>query len=423
MSGRFPLQWKQSERVPVVRLYSGMHLLSSTVNAVAWLIALAWLYKFAEAARGLKTVPNLLAPEYDTDPRGCPKLAVIVPARNEAKDIAGCLESLLSQDYANLHIIAVDDRSTDETGAIIERLTRAHSDRLELIHVTQLPPGWLGKTHAMALAARTAIASHQPEYLLFTDGDIFFSPNAIRRALVEAVATQADHFVVLPTTLSKTFGEGMLLSFLQVMSMWAVRIWRVADPNAKRDALGVGAFNLIRTSVYQQIGGFDVAAMEILEDLDLGKRVKIAGFRQRVATAPGMVSVHWAAGAMGIVTGMTKNMFAVFRFRIELLLGAAVSMVVFCIAPAFFIAHSGTRIAGLLPFASAAGLYGLSSRTSRISPFYVLTLPIAAAVVVYSMLRSTAITLLRGGVTWRGTFYPLNELRRHADGSPLSRLR
>jgi hypothetical protein len=89
----------------------------------------------------------------------------------------------------------------------------------------------------------------------------------------------------------------------------------------------------------------------------------------------------------------------------------------FCIAPALCLAHSGTRIAGLLTLASAAGLYGLSGRISRISPFYVLTLPIAAAVVVYSMLRSTVITVSRGGVTWRGTFYPLSELRRHADGS------
>lgn len=398
-----------------------MHLLSSTLNVVAWLIALAWLYKFVEAARGLRTVPNLLTPECDTSPAGNPMLTVIVPARNEAEDIAGCLESLLRQDYPNLRIIGVDDRSTDETGAIMERLARGHSDRLELIHVMELPPGWLGKTHAMALAARTAIERHQPDYLLFTDGDIFFRPDAIRRALVEAAVTQADHFVVLPTTLSKTFGEGMLLSFLQVMSMWSIRIWRVADPGAKRDALGVGAFNMIRTSVYQQIGGFDAAAMEILEDLDLGKRVKSAGYRQRVATGPGMVSVHWAAGALGIVTGMTKNLFAVFRFSIELLLGAAAWMVAFCIAPVFFLAHHGTRVAGVLTLVSAAGLYGLSSRTSRISPFHVLTLPIAAAVVVYSMLRSMVISVWRGGVTWRGTFYPLKDLRRHSDGSPLSR--
>jgi GT2 family glycosyltransferase len=391
-----------------------MHLLFLALNVAAWLIALAWLYKLLEAARGLATVPNLLAPEYDVTPTGSPSLTVIVPARNEAEDIAACLESLLNQDYANLQIIAVNDRSTDATGAIMQTLACSHSDRLEILTVEELPANWLGKTNAMAIAARNAIENHHPDYLLFTDADIVFRPDAIRRALAQAVATQADHFVLLPTTLVETVGEGMLLSFLQVMSMWAIRVWRVADPKAKRDALGVGAFNLLRTPVYQQIGGFDVAAMEILEDLELGKRVKQAGFRQRAATGPGLVSVHWAAGAQGIVTGMTKNLFAVFRFRMELLLAAAASMALFCIVPVAFLVLSGTRIAGILTAISAMGLYVLSSRTSRISPVFALTLPIAAVLVVYSMLRSMAITLFRGGVTWRGTFYPLKELREHA---------
>jgi glycosyltransferase involved in cell wall biosynthesis len=391
-----------------------MHLLSLALIVAAWLIAFAWLYKLLEAARGLATVPNLTAAAYDVAPAGSPSLAVIVPARNEAEDIAACLKSLLNQDYANLRIIAVDDRSTDGTGTIMGELALAHSDRLEVLTVTELPANWLGKTHAMALAARTAIETHQPDYLLFTDADILFRPDALRRALAQALATQADHFVLLPTTLVNTRGEGMLLSFLQVMSMWAIRVWRVEDPGAKRDALGVGAFNLMRTPVYQQLGGFEAAAMEILEDLELGQRVKRAGLRQRAATGPGMVCVHWAAGARGIVTGMTKNLFAVFRFRTELLLAAAGGMVLFCLAPIAFLALPGARVAGLLMAVSVVGLYALSSRTSRISPAYAPTLPVAAAVVVYSMLRSMGITLLRSGVTWRGTFYPLKELRQHA---------
>jgi GT2 family glycosyltransferase len=340
-------------------------------------------------------------------------VTVIVPARNEEDDVAECLQSLLGQDHENLRIIAVDDRSTDRTGEIMDQLLDGSSDRLRVIHVTELPPNWLGKTHAMAVAASQAIEEHAPDYLLFTDGDIVFRQDAIRRALAHAVATQADHFILLPTTEIKTLGEGMLMSFLQVMSMWAIRVWRVADPTAKRDALGVGAFNMICAPVYSQIGGFDVAAMEILEDLDLGKRVKQAGYRQRVATGPGMVCVHWAAGAMGIVTGMTKNLFAVFRFRSELLLGAAVWTLVFCVLPAGFFLFPGVRAAALAWAIAISGLYVLAARTSLISPWFALTLPVAATVFVYSMFRSMTVTVFRGGVTWRGTFYSLEELRRH----------
>ena len=394
-----------------------MRLLHLALTAFAWLVAAAWLYKLLEAARGLAKVPNLLVPEYDVEPAGSPSVTVIVPARNEDANVGACLESLLNQDCANLRIIAVDDRSTDQTGAIMDALGRAHPGRLEVLHVTALPPNWLGKTHAMALAAKRAVASHSPNYLLFTDGDILFRPDAIRRSLAHAVTTQADHLVVLPTTVAKTKGEAMLLAYMQMMSLWVVRPWRVADPRATRDAIGVGAFNLLRTSVYRQLGGFDAMAMEILEDLTLGRRVKRAGLRQRVATAPGMVCVHWAAGAIGVVHGLTKNMFAVFRFRSAALLAASAGVALISIVPVALLGLPATRVPAVLSLAAVGGLYVLSSRSSQISPLYGTFFPIAAVLAVYSMLRSMIVTVLRGGVTWRGTFYPLAELREHTDQS------
>jgi len=385
-----------------------MHLI---LPITAWLIALVWLFKFLEAARGFPTVPNLTQPEYDCTPEGEPSLTVIVPARNEAAGIAACLESLIAQDYPNLHILVVDDRSTDLTGDIIDDLSRAHSDRLASLHIEKLPPNWLGKTHAIALAARYAIAAHAPDYLLFTDADVVFQPSILRRSLARAVATDADHFVILPTMLIQSRGEAMLLSFLQVMSLWGVRPWRVASPG-RRDAVGVGAFNLVRTSAYEQLGGFDAMPLEIVEDLTLGRWIKRAGLRQRIAAAPGMVTLHWAAGVAGILNGMTKNIFAVFRFRPALLLAAAAALALVCIAPAGLLALPATRIPVVLTFASVAGLYVLSSCTGRISPWYAALFPVSAVLIVYAMLRSMVVTLKNGGVTWRGTFYPLADLRK-----------
>ncbi len=324
------------------------------------------------------------------------------------------MESLLGQDYSALRILAVDDRSTDGTGAILDGMAGAYGERLDVVHIPDLPAGWLGKTHAMALAARRVIVTRKPDFLLFTDADIVFRADAIRRSLVEVAASSSDHFVLLPTTIAKTRGEGLLLAFLQVMGIWAVRPWRVADPKAKRDAIGVGAFNLIRTDVYEALGGFDATPMEVLEDLTLGRRVKNLGYGQGVATGPGLVSVHWAAGVRGIINGMGKNLFAVFRFRPVLLLGAALWVALFCFAPVVFLAHADTFVAGVITLASAIGLYALSSRSNRLSGAYAVGFPIAAAILIYAMLRSMVVTLWGGGVVWRGTFYRIAELRSHA---------
>jgi len=380
--------------------------------SAAWLVAGAWLYKFVEAAFGFRKVPDLAMPEYDRTPDMSPAIVVIVPARNEEGDIAECLGSLLGQDYANLRVIAVDDRSTDAAGAIMDRLAEQAGGRLDVLHIEELPAGWLGKTHALAMAARAALKRYDPEYLLFTDGDVIFEPSILRRTLIRAMETGADHFVVMPTTIAKTVGEGGVLSFLQVISLWAVRPWRVSDPNAKRDAIGVGAFNLVRGKAYRQMGGFDAMPMEVLEDLYLGRRIKWAGLRQEVAIAPGMVRVHWATGARGIVNGTTKNIFAVFRFRPALLLAAAAGVLLASVGPAAFTVFAATRAAGVVGLAAVFGIYAISARANRISPLYALTFPLAGIIVVYAMLRSMFVTVRNRGVVWRGTFYRLDELRR-----------
>jgi glycosyltransferase involved in cell wall biosynthesis len=383
------------------------------VQALAWILALAWLWKAITAAFGLRSIPNLLESQFDLHPAGDPTLAIIVPARNEQEALPGALASLIAQDYANLRIIAVDDRSTDATGTIMDDLARKNPDRLRVLHIRELPANWLGKPHAMAMAARDAFAIDHPDFLLFTDADVFFEPQAIRRSLAQAVATEADHFVTFPTPQIRTLGEGMLLGYLGVMGLWATRPWKASDPKATRDSIGIGAFNLLRSAAYEQLGGFESLRMEILEDLTLAHRVKAARLRQRVAIAPGMVSLHWASGAVGVVHVMTKNLFAVFRFRILFVLAACIGLAFQCLAPFVFLLIPNTRVPAVLTLVSIAVLYRLSSRHSKISARYAVLFPAGAALFLYSLLRSALTTLREGGVMWRGTFYPLRELRKN----------
>ncbi|HEX3373526.1 MAG TPA: glycosyltransferase [Edaphobacter sp.] len=385
-------------------------LVHIALQLIAWLVALAWLWKAASAALGLPTIPNLLLPEHNIAPAGSPSITVIVPARNEAADIAATLHSLLEQDYDNLQIVAVNDRSTDQTGAIIDTIASQHPDKLRALHITELPPGWLGKTHAMALAAQQA----PTDYLLFTDADVLFRYDTLRRALAHAVATSADHLVTLPTPTTHRWEESALLGFIQILTLWAARVWRIADPKSKRDAFGIGAFNLLRREAYQQVGGFESLRMQIIEDIGLARRIKHAGLAQRICFGHGLVRLHWASGVGGLVRVMTKNLFSAFRFYIWLALLGCLWLLVFCVAPAAGLFFTPTRLPAILTLAAVVWAYRLMSRHSGISPGYALFFPFAALVFVFALLRSTLVTLKRGGVVWRGTFYPLTELRKNA---------
>ncbi len=383
------------------------------LQILAWLITAAWLWKAISSALGLRRIPVLTHPVFDAQPPGTPNLTVIVPACNEQASIRACIESLLAQDYPSLHILAIDDRSTDATGAILDELASGNPRRLTALHITALPPGWLGKTHAMALAARHAIAVHSPAWLLFTDGDILFHPQAIRRSLAAAEQQHADHFVTLPTTIIRSVPEGVVMGFLQVLGLWATRLWRVSDPRT-RDAVGIGAFNLIRTSAYNQLGGFESIRMEILDDLTLARSVKTARLRQRCAFAPNYVRIHWAVGARGILRGMTKNLFAVFRFQTALPLLVCCWLTLVCIGPFAGLFWTPTRIPCLLTLVAIVSMYRTTGQFSGIPTTTFLAFPVATTLFLYSLLRSTAVTLSRGGVEWRGTFYPLEELRKNA---------
>jgi hypothetical protein len=377
-----------------------VRILLQLLQLAAWGVAAAWVWRSGETALGLPRIPDLGVGDLERTPAGLPTLTVIVPARNEAKDIRECLESLVRQDYAGVQVVAVNDRSTDATGTIMEAMAAEWPGRLRVMHVTELPAEWLGKTHAMAVAAR--------EY-----ADVTFAPSALRLALAEAVASEADHLVLAPTTIIRRWDEAALLAFFQIFGIWVARPWKVADPKAKRDAVGVGAFNMLKRSAYEAVGGYEALRMEVVEDLGIARRIKRAGLRQRLVFGRGLVSIHWAAGVPGLIGVMTKNVFAAARFNIAFLLGGCVWLVGFCVLPFVMVWVPGFHLPGLITMGAIALAYGLLERHSGLSVWNVVAAPFAAAVFCFVMMRSMVTTLRQGGVVWRGTFYSLAELKRH----------
>lgn len=391
------------------------------------ILALAWFSRIVDAALGMPSVADVSRPEWDRNPVspvGNPRVSIIVPARNEEDIIEQALNTLLALDYDNYEVIAVNDRSTDRTGEIMERVSQdprplaqnarrtglpVHSPIFRVIHHSELPAGWLGKTHAMWTAANQATG----QWLLFTDADVLFKPDSVRRALAYAESQPADHVVLFPRMIMKRPGEYMMIAFFQTMFMFGHRPWKVADPSTD-DHMGVGAFNLIRRGVYEAVGTYEALRMEVLDDMKLGKVVKKAGFAQRNVFGGDLISIRWAHGAMGVVNNLTKNFFAVLSFQWWRTLISACGLAFLNFGPflGVWLAHGWARA----PYAVALGsmflIYVGMSWRSAVPAYYFLLHPVSTALFIYTLLRSMVLTLWNDGIVWRGTKYPLDELRK-----------
>ena len=374
-------------------------------------LALAWFSRILQAAIGVPTIADISKPAWDRWPSLHPRVSVIVPARNEDADIEEGLTSLLALDYDNYEVIAVDDRSTDQTGEIMERIAASPAAHgcLKVLRISELPSRWLGKTHAMWTAGLAASG----DWLLFTDADVLFKPEVLRRALAYAEQENADHVVVFPRMIMKRPGERMMIAFFQTLFTFGHRPWKVANPKTK-DHMGVGAFNMVRRSVYEAVGTYKALRMEVLDDMKLGKVIKNAGFRQRNVFGEDLISVHWAKGAMGVVNNLTKNFFAILSFQWWRTLASMFGLLFLNLGPflGVWLAHGWARLPYTVALGSMFLIYLGMSFKSSIPPYYFLLHPISTLMFAYTLLRSMFLTLRDDGVTWRGTKYPLEELRK-----------
>ena len=381
---------------------------------IGCILALVWFSRLLDAALGMPKVADISRPEWDRKPAtpiGNPRVSIIVPARNEEENVAAALSTLLKIDYDNYEVIAVNDRSTDRTGDVMDRVaaTPEAVGRLKIIHVSELPHGWLGKVHAMWSAANQA----NGDWLLFTDADVLFRPDVLTRAQAYAEAERADHLVLFPRMIMEGPGERIMVAFFQTLFVFGHRPWKVADPKSK-DHIGVGAFNLIRRRVYDAVGTYEALRFEVLDDMKLGKIVKNAGYAQRNVYGADLISLRWVKGAMGMVNNLTKNFFAVLSFQWWRLLLSAFALAFLNLTPflGIWFAHGWARLPYAVALASIFGIYVGMSWESDVPAYYFVLHPIGAALFVYILLRSMILTLARGGVVWRGTFYPLEDLRK-----------
>jgi glycosyltransferase involved in cell wall biosynthesis len=381
-------------------------------------LAAVWTWFTVSAAVGMPTLAELTDRHWDVSPSEIqsrttgarpPRASIVVPARNEAHTIRPAMQSLMQCDYPQVEVIAVNDRSTDATGGILDEIAKDNPGKLKVVHVTELPQGWLGKTHAMY----SAVLQAQGEWILFTDADVSMTPDVVRRAIAYAESTKADHLVVMPTMLTHSWGERMMIALFQAVFIFAQRPWKVRDPKA-HDFIGVGAFNLIRRVAYDGVGGYEKLRLAVVDDMKLGEMVKKCGYASDCAFAKNAVQIHWASGAFGMVHNLVKNFFAAMRYNVAIVLIGVFGMLAIYLGPwvGAVVATGWTKTGYLISLLCILCVYLGMAKRSGVNPSYFLLQPAAALLLAYSMLLSAFLAIWRGGVLWRGTMYSLKELRR-----------
>ena len=357
-----------------------------------------------------------------------PPLSIIITARDEAASIESTVKLALAQRYPRLDVIVVDDRSNDGTGAILDRLAAperdeprpgaAHSPgpRLTVIHVRELPDGWIGKCHACDVGARRAAG----EWLLFMDGDVGLAAgDLLRRVVAFAEARRIDHLSVFPDLRPLGPLQGALMLAFEQAFLFTARAWEI-ERDRPRGGAGVGAFNLLRREAYLRVGGHRLLKMDVVDDLKLGRLLKESGARQRLYSGVDLVYCPWQRGAWEVVRGLEKNLFAGLDYSVAAVLARTGIGLAAFLGP-LLVGLTGGRALGpglcwaplvvqgvVLASQAAQSARRLSTHPAALVALY----PFALGLLFYAAWNSMLATLRRGGVLWRDTFYPLADLRR-----------
>jgi len=375
---------------------------------IGWILFFMWLGSVKGVApmirdRHLERLVGTEAPE-----GGFPLVSVVVPARDEEADIEQCLRSILASDYPHLELIVVNDRSVDQTGSIIDRIAEQDS-RVHPVHIKILPEGWLGKNHALQTGSDQA----KGEYLLFTDGDIIFEPDCLKRAVNFMRESGVGHLALIPGGLEggaveTTFKTFFLFGYL----LFIKNLEPIAD--GQFSYFGFGAFNMVTRKRYLAIGGHASFKMDVVDDLILGKRFKDCGYRQELLFAKDSLSLHWYQGIPACIKGLEKNMFASFEYSWVKTGFGLLSFFWFYLLVylGLFMFPDSTSYGFIASMFLMHGLFAYLGVNYGVKWWYHIFVPLAVILEIYAIVRSCWKTWRQGGIYWRDTFYSIDTLKR-----------
>jgi chlorobactene glucosyltransferase len=387
------------------------YLITSSILFIAALIIIYWIHNQYHLDINVE-----LAPPPTTN---APLISICIPARNEENNIRRCAASALEQDYPNIEVIVLDDRSTDATLTQLKEIASGDS-RLLPISGSDLPEGWAGKPYALFQASAAA----HGEWLCFVDADTFLAPQAISSCYAKALETKADMFTTMNEQVLGSFWEKVIMPLVMTALSVGFSPRKVNDPNT-RDAIANGQFIMIKRTVYDAIGGHEKVKDQIVEDKAISEQVKWNGHRLIVANGMKVIRTRMYTNLPSMWEGWTKNIYLGLRDHPSMLMLGAFGATLALIA-AFFLPvwpllginwyfNNGAwqaiavSVEAMIVWAAVIYVRAKVARGMNISAWYALTTPLGAGVFAAMMLTSAWKVISGQGVTWRGRKYHTNK--------------
>lgn len=367
-----------------------------------WVIMCAYLLVRSQSIPYLKNIHLLQA-------YLLPTVDIIIAVRNEEAELENALTSVCHLQYPQYNVIVVNDRSTDATPAILQKLAQKYPF-IKIITITHLPGGWLGKNHALY----TGYKASSSDWILFTDADVLYQPFALNKAVYFALQHHMDHVTVLPQILSNAPLFSSVVNTFALMLEAKLRPWDAAKPTSKA-SIGVGAFNMVKRSAYEKAGTHQCISLRPDDDLKLGAIIKKHGFKQGVLYGNQELSLKWYNNLKEFIDGLMKNTFSVAHYNVFIAAGMALATLLVLVLPVPVLLLSGFPyfIAALIILWSQV-FVSLFKKGLNGKWWQALFVPFAGAIMFYIIIRSAYKTLRQGGIYWRDSFYPLKELKKQS---------
>ena len=399
-----------------------MEITLSIINGISTTITFGiiatWLYLVAYVVKSLKQTPLLDSFEKSTIIKNFPKVSIILPARNEEKYIARCLDSLLKQDYPNFEIIAINDSSTDRTEVIMQHYA-ARDPRILVVNAKSKPVGWVGKNWACYQGYLRATGN----LLLFTDADTVHLPSTMSLSVKHLIFENLDALTAIPKLLCKDFWTKITLPMLSTFLYSRFSALRVNDPKTKIGYF-FGSFFIISRRTYEKVGTHKAVRHEIIEDGALGGKVKEEKFMMKMVRGDNYIEAIWARDFHTLWHGLRRLMIplynqkrkraslmaiAIFFLLFEPFLLLPYSLLFLNIARddifSLILIVSDTMACAIIIFSSVIQLRLCVFQ----NPLYALASPLGGAIISLSFITSIIDARKKGTVSWRGRQYTLNE--------------